>query len=219
MKTLFSFIACIIICSSLKAINIKNALKIQTLNAHYFGIDISQFNYYFGAGKKGFNMGICHSYKPLHFLSFNSSLTYNNVHYQHKKGYYNLTQYNSKGVCLKLGTDLSLRLSPSRKTRAFIGCQYGLLNFKESGVFTMPNYWGTYDHYYQTKAKFYSAWEIIWGLKFNIKKVHIKMQLYSLFEYFDPLISYHDEVVEGYQTPFIPGYGFRRGGLNLIVGF
>ncbi|MES2618524.1 MAG: hypothetical protein V4613_11640 [Bacteroidota bacterium] len=182
------------------------------------GLDISQFNYLIGTGSKGFNAGVCGQYQPYRFLSINTSLMHNSVNYQRGKWYDRLEKYHSEGVCFKLGFDLSVKISKGEKnTRAFFGYQGMITRYKESGQFEIDNYWGKYTNTYETKIRQKLAREVIFGLQYNKKQWIIRPQIFSIFAMDDIRISPNDDIVKGYKSPFIPGFGFRRGGINLIV--
>jgi hypothetical protein len=193
--------------------------KIPLVHQHLFGVDLAQLNYYAGSNEKNFNFGINYQYRPVRFLSLNTALIYNHVNYQRSNQYQNIYDYNSKGICFKLGYDVSLGLSNDKKTRLFIGHQLGILNFKETGDIKIKNFWGDYNKYFFNKPKTSHATEIIVGVKTNIKKAHLIFQFYSMFLPSDSRVSTQDEIAYGYKSIFLPGYGFKRGGLNLILGF
>jgi hypothetical protein len=193
--------------------------KIPLVHQHMIGVDLAQLNYYVGPNDDNFNFGINYQYQPVRFLSINSALIYNHVNYQRSKYYNNLYNYNSKGVCFKLGYDVSLSLSKDKKTRLFIGHQLGFVNYKETGEIIVKNQWGDYHQQFSYQHKTKHATEIILGIKTHIKKVQLIFQFYSMFLPSDKRVSTHDKIASGYRSVFIPGYGFKRGGLNLILGF
>jgi hypothetical protein len=50
-----------------------------------------------------------------------------------KNEYRNLYDYNSKGFCFKYGYDFSVGITRDKRTRLFIGQQFGVLSYKETG--------------------------------------------------------------------------------------
>jgi hypothetical protein len=193
------------------------------INQFYIGADLSQFTY---IKHSAFNAGIAAQYKPFYFLSLNSALGYNNVSRFRAVKYRNMVEYNSRGGFLKLGFDLSLRLSKeNRNNRIFIGFQTMLIDFKESGRFEIKNYWDTVSIPFKAEPRVAIANEIIFGFQASYKRWLIRPQFYVTLENDDKRVSYNDKAsmgyfdkfLTGYRSPFIPGFGFRRGGLNMLV--
>jgi hypothetical protein len=189
--------------------------KIRQLNV---GLDLAQFNYYLDTHKTGFNAGGFAQYKPYYFLGLNAALVYNNVHTTRSNGYFNLKSYNSRGICLKLGFDASVRLSRrKRDTRALIGFQSDLVAYKESGSFVIENYWGNHINTFETRTRLVRVTEINFGFQFLFGRCILRPQVYSIFGMDDESASRNESVMRNYSSPFIPGLGFRRGGLNLLL--
>jgi hypothetical protein len=189
--------------------------KARQLNV---GLDLSQFSYLLDQKKKELNVGIFAQYKPYYLLGFNTSLIYNHVRSPRSNGYKNLEDYHSRGTCLKLGFDLSIRLSRrKRDTRGFIGYQACLVGYKESGRFEIDNYWGKYTSDFETRWRTGYAGEVIFGFQFLKGRWLLRPQVYIVFDNNDRRISRNDAVLNGYSSPFVPGFGYRRGGLNFIL--
>lgn len=194
----------------------KKYARINQLNV---GLDLSQFNYFVGPNKKGFNGSAMAQYKPYYFLGFSASCFYNNVRFQRDQGYRDLLEYDCSGIGTKLGTELSLSLSrKKRDNRMFLGYQVAFVQFRESGLFVkQEQYWGNYYHGFNSKSKQFVANEIIGGFQFSKGKFKIRTQFYGIFFADDSRVSYDHDIIQGYRSPFLPGYGFKRGGLNLFL--
>lgn len=185
---------------------------------HNGGIDLSQFVYFTGPNKKGFNGGAFYQFQPFRFLAFNASGFVNNVYWQRNQGYAELVDYESHGLAVKAGLELSLRLSRSKNSRLFFGYQEAMISYRESGRFFVDGlYWGVHERAFNLPARTYLATEWIFGFEFCKDKWIFRPQFYGMFADHDARISSHDEVVTGYKSPFIPGFGFIRGGVNLLL--
>jgi hypothetical protein len=183
----------------------------------YLGLDLSQFNYMVSK-KAAFNAGLFGQYKPFSFLSLNASMIVNNVYEERGQGYSQLEDYESHGFCFKAGFDLSLRISRNRKSRAFWGYNGAVINSRESGRFVLDNlYWSPHNYGYQLPSRTFYAAEWVLGFQFEGRKLVFRPQFYGLFNVHDKKISYNDEVAQGYRSPFIPGFGYVRGGINFIL--
>ena len=192
----------------------------EKINMWHAGIDVGQFTYLVTTEKKGFNAAVTGQYKPFYFLALNSSFTYNDINRLRRNGYDKLVEYHSRGACLKLGFDVSVRLSrKERNTRAFIGCQFLHTIYSESGRFQIENYWGDHIRTFEVKDRYINAGEIILGFQFAKKRWLLRPQFYFINLKDDIKFSNNDEIVKGYYSPFIPGFGFNRGGLNLIFAY
>jgi hypothetical protein len=195
---------------------------IPLVHQHLIGLDLAQINYYTAQENLYLNIGVNYQYRPVRFLSLNSSLIFNDMNKFVSNEYENLYDYKSKGICFKYGYDVSLGLSNDKKTRLFIGQQFGILNYSESGNVILREF-GQRDNYYQQNfsKKHQTSYgsELILGLKTNINKTFLLFQMYFMTEKSDKRVSSRDEIAYGYQSVFLPGYGFKRHGLNLIIGF
>lgn len=188
------------------------------LNQWNIGTDLSQALYIFGTGKKDFNASFCAQYKPFYFLSINTSLSHNSVNNQMGKGYLNLQDYHCRGISSKLGFDLSLGLSKvNKKTRIFIGLQGVFTRYSESGRFEIENYWGTHVKPLEMGIRKGLASEIIIGVQFSAKRWLVRPQFYAINIRDAKRISGNDKFITKYKSPFVPGFGYDRMGLNLIV--
>jgi hypothetical protein len=212
-------ICCMMISFSAGANGIKPLeLKLMPIQQFNAGIDLAQFTYNLHPETRGLNAGLFAQYKPFYFLGFHANLIYNNVRSQGSQDYYNLFDYQSRGTCLKLGSDLSLRLGVRRRdTRAFIGGQVSLVRYEESGRFQWENYWGEHDQPFNTGFSTAVAGEFLCGLQFQMKKCIFRTQFYIVSNPDNRYISSNDSVLEGYKSPFIPGLGYWRRGLNLVL--
>lgn len=198
--------------------NVKALSPFQKSNEWSAGLDISQFNYFINPGKKGLNMGIIGQYRPYRFLSLNGALIRNYTGAQRGQAIGYLNEYISKGSCIKLGFDVSLKIGKSpHGTRLFFGYQGMAIRYNEAGRFEKTNYWGTYTQNFETETKTVFAREVIFGLQFRSGRITIRPQVYSIFLKDDIRISHDNTIVEGYKSPFVPGLGFRRSGLNFIM--
>ncbi len=197
-------------------------VNIPLVHHHFLGFDMAQFNYLVNDHPRTLHFGVNYQYRPVRFLSLNSALIYNHVNFVRKNEYRNLYDYNSKGLCFKYGYDFSVGITRDKRTRLFIGQQFGVLRYKESGNIDLNTViWGNlnYQESFSQQHKTYHASELILGLKTNVKKVHLIFQFYIMSNNSDKKVSSHDEIAEGYKSIFLPGYGFRRNGLNLVIGF
>lgn len=185
------------------------------------GTDLSQFNYYVTGQKQGLNFATQLQYKPFRFLTFNNVLGYNEVNDERGQGFVSLNQYNSKGAYVKLGFDVSLGIARYKpNNRFFIGYQWGYLRFSESGVFQMGNlYWSNFNLPYTRQKASYSAHEFIFGYQWIKDNWGIRIQGYAMHDKPNAKISKPNGIIDGYKSPFIPGYGYRRGGVNVILLF
>jgi len=194
-----------------------SAQVFEKTNSLNLGVDISPLNYMVSERKRAFNTGFFAQFKPYRFLSFNSSFFIHHVEDVRGQGYPNLTHYASQGHCAKLGFDISLRLNRKKTSRLFMGYQKAWVNYKESGNFILDNgYWGHHEKIFNTGYRDYLVTEFIAGFQFENKHWVFRPQVYNIFFKDDRKISYHDNIVQGYRSPFIPGFGFKRGGINLL---
>ncbi len=188
------------------------------INQWRIGADLSQFYYVFGAGKTDVNASICGQYKPFYFLSLNSSFIYNSVNNQMGKGYINLNDYHCNGASIKLGFDLSIKISRDNKnTRAFIGIHGLYTRYRESGNFEIDNYWGKHVKMLETNPRHGFAKEFVFGIQFSKKRWSVRPQIYAIYVRDDQRISRNDNIAYEYYSPFVPGFGYDRVGLNLIL--
>jgi hypothetical protein len=195
---------------------------IPLVHHHFLGFDVAQFNYLVNDHPKTLNFGINYQYRPVRFFSLNAALIYNHVNFVRKNEYRNLYDYNSKGFCFKYGYDFSVGITRDKRTRLFIGQQFGVLSYKETGDIDLNTLiWGNlnYQESFSQKHSPSHASELVLGLKTNVRKVHLIFQFYMMSNKSDDRVSSHDKIAEGYKSIFLPGYGFRRNGLNLVIGF
>jgi len=194
-----------------------NCHAIDKLNQLSLGIDLSQFNYYFNK-KTGFNAAIVGQYKPYRFLGLNASCFINHIDDERKMGYPQLYDFKARGMCFKAGFDGSMRISRNRQLRAFMGLQLGVISFRESGRFVLENnYWGAHHYVFSSPYRTYQVAEFNAGLQFTKNKWTFRPQFYCFLGKEDKKVSYHNDIVEGYKSPFVPGYGYNRRGVNFIV--
>jgi len=183
------------------------------------GIDLSQFNYMLSQEKLNLHIAGSVQYKPVYFFTINTVFGYNNTRDERGQGYAELEKYNSKGGYAKLGFDLSLGISPRyQNKRLFFGYQWGFLRFSESGEFVKKNpYWSDFKYPFIRDVKNYSAGEFVFGYQWISRIWGLRIQGYGMTLKSDNRISNDNSVVNGYRSPFIPGYGYSRGGVNLIL--
>jgi hypothetical protein len=194
-----------------------NAHAIDKVNHLSIGLDLSQF-YYFTNFKPRFNGAVIAQYKPCRFLAFNASCFINNIQDERRFGYSQLKDYENHGTCFKGGFDGSVRISRNREFRAFMGLQAAAVSFRESGRFELDNgYWGHHQSVFSTPSRTYGVGELNMGLQFMRKKWIFRPQFYMFLAKDDKKVSYHNDVNDGYRSPFVPGYGYNRRGVNFIL--
>ncbi len=219
MSRVTVFLLFCLMCQSQRAFAfLPGFLQERIYGQHQAGIDLSQLNYLVTTKKQGFNAGLFYQYQPFRFLSLNASVFSNHVFTKRRQGYRELVAYESRGTCFKLGFDVSLRLNRNKSTRVFWGYQKGLIHGRESGRFFAGNqYWGDHNFEYATKARNYLVTEWIFGFQFGNRNLVFRPQFYGMFAKDDDRISKRHDIVENYHSPFIPGYGFIRGGINFLL--
>lgn len=205
--------------SELSAQKLFNLEPLNTLNV---GVDFSQVLYYVSSKGTGVNLGVSAQYKPYNFVELNASIISNHVRKQGGIRHYNAFEYYSKGYCVKIGATLSARISQKYRTkRIFLGWNTAFASIEEKGSFSFPDlYWSPYVFNIESKRSFIGLDEIVCGLQFPIKKTLLKIQLYSILAKDEARISYiKNDQIGRFYSPFIPGFGYRRGGLNLMLLF
>lgn len=194
-----------------------NANAIDKVHQLSVGLDLSQF-YYLTNIKPGFNAAVFGQYKPFRFLSLHASCFINNISDERRYGYSQLKDYENHGMCLKAGFDGSLRISRNRDFRAFMGLQFGAISFRESGRFELDNgYWDSHHYVFSTPSRAYQVAEFNIGLQYTKKNWIFRPQFYMFLAKDDKRVSYHNEIADGYYSPFVPGYGYQRKGVNFIL--
>ncbi|MEZ4804498.1 MAG: hypothetical protein R2852_03165 [Bacteroidia bacterium] len=183
------------------------------------GLDLSQFNYMIEKKPSAMNFATSVHYKPFYFLSLNGAIGYNKTHSQREQGYSELIEYESKGSFAKFGFDLSLGLSKRYlDKRIFIGYQWSSLNFHESGIFERRNlYWSDLHIPYKRENHKFNAGELVLGYKAMKFRWGYRIQIYSMSSNKDIQISRSESPVSNFRSPFLPGYGYHRSGINFIL--
>lgn len=100
------------------------------------GVDLTQWTYFVSPHKTGLNIGLCGQYKILKQLSLSSALYFNDVSNSRGNGYINMSDYRSRGYCIKLGVQTGVKLYSTARSRHSLvtSLSYGRVNFRESGA-------------------------------------------------------------------------------------
>ena len=184
------------------------------------GMDLVQPFYMLDSRKNGLNCAFAGMYKPYNFLSLNASVFYNQINYDKKSAYRNLSDYSSIGTCFKLGPELSLKVGRRKKIvrRLGWGYNYGLLNFREKAHIVIHDpVWGDYDVDFKTPQKRFGVWEYYFNYQLEVKTWMLKFQVFGLFNSSSRNINDNTRMFSDYKSIFVPGYGYNRGGINLFV--
>ncbi len=191
----------------------------NSIHKHSFSIDASQLFYIFNNNSPKLNLGLSYHYRPINSLSINSSFFYNAIDRQGDRGYDGLSEYLNKGICIKSGYDISISISKDKKTRLFFGNQFCFIRSKEIGKLEINYYWGNYKAKIESQNKNNFAFETIFGLKKYYKNYFYSIQVYNLSLNRHRIISKREDFLKDYRTPFVPGFGYRSGGVNLLIGY
>lgn len=189
-------------------------------NPYGLGVDLSQNIYYFYDKKVGFNGAVAGFYKPYNFLSLNGAFYYNHVRSDNGNAYFNMKDYRSIGTCFKLGPELSLRIRKTKKLKQRLGWGYqlGFLNFREQAHFVFDEpVWGNYEVDLKTPQKHYRVWEYDFNYQLEAKHWLLKLQVYGLFNSGSRAIDRDNRMFADYKVVFVPGYGYSRGGINVLL--
>lgn len=188
------------------------------LGKHYVGLDICQFNYLAGGSPRLANYAVMYQYRAFRFFNINASFFANNVHTKPAHNYVEMTEYASRGSCLKLGGQFNLRLSRNKASRIFLGYQGALIHYHETGSFLINRlYWGNHEYRFDKKYPNQLALEYIIGFQFGSERLVFQPQFYAMFDQHIRRVASHNEVLDGYRSPFIPGFGYRKAGINFLV--
>lgn len=185
------------------------------------GLDISQLSYYLSPHKTGLNIGINGQYKLLKQLSVTGGFYFNDISNSRGRGYVYLSDYKSRGYCLKLGIQTGVKVYSTKKSRhsVVMGVGYGKVSFRESGLMVTRNkYWGDYYEPFNTIAKNASSFEYTIGYELVGLKRSFKVQYYNMLLSFNKNFV-NNSIANRYSSVFVPGYGFFRFGLNCIYSF
>lgn len=186
------------------------------------GVDLTQWTYFVSPHKTGLNIGLCGQYKILKQLSLSSALYFNDVSNSRGNGYINMSDYRSRGYCIKLGVQTGVKLYKTARSRHSLvtSLSYGRVNFRESGVLnTRSKYWGDDVKIFSTSAKIADCMEWAFGYEFTGVKRSFKFQYYTMFMAYDSKEIVDNSIAAGYRSVFLPGYGFYKMGLNCIYSF
>lgn len=209
---IFAFVSCSVFAQRVSIDSSKQILV---------GLDISQLSYYLSPHKSGLNIGINGQYKLLKQLSATGGFYFNDVSNSRGNGYINMSDYRSRGYCLKLGIQTGVRVYSAIRSRhsVVMGLSFGTVNFRESGLMvTRSKYWGDYYQPFSTSAKNVNSIEFNLGYEFVGLKRSFKLQYYNmLFQYNSSYMN--NSIANRYYSVFVPGYGFFGFGLNCIYSF
>ena len=188
------------------------------LGKHYAGVDMCQFGYLAGGRPMLSNYAIMYQYRAFRFFNINASFFSNNVHTKPVGNYVEMTEYASRGLCFKLGGQFNLRLSRNKASRIFLGYQGALIHYQETGNFAINQlYWGNHKYSFDKKYPNQFAMEYIIGFQFGRERIVFQPQIYAMFDRHIRKVSSHNEVLDGYRSPFIPGFGYKKAGLNFLI--
>jgi hypothetical protein len=220
MKKLIFYIS--IVCfACLTDANAQGFIHKQTENRLHLGLDLTQFLYIKRGNELQTNLGANLLFKPYRFLGLNAAAFYNSVDVGN--GYFeNLKAYSSKGVCYKLGFDVSIGISEKNKeSRLFLGYNYCHINFREKAVFSEENYYwgGNYEYVYDPANKSTDVLEYTLGYRVVKGDFLFRAQIFSMFnKHFLDYLRVENE--QGTYDPiFVPGFGYNQWGLNVILAY
>jgi len=186
------------------------------------GMDLTQLTYFVSPHRTGLNIGLNGQYKLLKQLTATTAFYFNDVSNSRGHGYINMSDYKSRGYCLKLGVQTGVKLysAPRSRHSLIVGLNYGKSSFRESGIMvTRSKYWGDYYVPFNTSAKEADCLEMTMGYEFVGVKRSFKVQFYTMYLADDNKGVIDDTVAVGYRTVFLPGYGYNKMGLNCIYSF
>lgn len=193
----------------------------NTENRLHLGLDLAQFSYIKRGDALMPNLGAVLLFKPYNFLGLNASAFYNSV--DAADGHFsNVKSYSSKGTCYKLGFDLSMGISNKNKnSRLFLGYNYCYINFREKAVFSEEDsYWGgSYDFNYEPSTKKTDVLEYNLGYRTVKGDFQFRLQLYVMFNHHFRDYLREENELGTYDPIFVPGFGYRAGGLNVILAY
>ncbi|MCC6817538.1 MAG: hypothetical protein IT245_01425 [Bacteroidia bacterium] len=197
----------------------KAKIILHPVSEFGFGVDMSQFNYYLTSHRVGLNLGVGANYKPFQFLKFNVAGYINDVSDMRGNYFSQLESYRSIGNCVKLGPELSIKVSQSpRNKRLTWGYDFCLLNFREQGRFELNDtYWDPYNLSFNTGTKSHTLTQFTIGYQQEWKHIQFKLQLYEILEKSSSKIDRNNSVLEDYDPMFVPGFGYKRAGINVFI--
>ncbi|HEY1046085.1 MAG TPA: hypothetical protein VGF79_06560, partial [Bacteroidia bacterium] len=116
--------------------------------------------------------------------------------------------------------ELSFRVARNKYKRLCFGFMYNLISYRESGVFIIEEpYWGDYVYEFNSVKNSFSTYTFNIAYQFGRKNWQMKVQLYDVLYNSAFGKMKNNDVVEGFTSPFIPGLGYRSGGINLLLYF
>ena len=195
-------------------------LKPESLNTVSLGTDLSQLNYYFSTDVPNLHFGLWGQYKYNQALGLQAAYGINRTGSERSQGYSNLDDYQSSGFYLKIGPEFSFRVARNKYKRFCIGFMYNQIDYRESGVFTIKDpYWGDYVYEFRSVKNNFSTYSFNIAYQFGKKNWQMKVQIYDLLYNSDFSKLKNNGVINGFPSPFIPGLGYRSGGINLLLYF
>lgn len=195
-------------------------LKPDLLNTVSLGTDLSQLNYYFSKDAPNLHFGLWGQYKYNQALGLQAAYGINRTGSERGRGYSNLDGYESSGIYLKIGPEFSFRVARNKYKRFCFGFMYNQISYSESGVFTIKEpYWGDYVYEFRSVKNNFNAFTFNIAYQFGKKNWQMKIQIYDLLFNSDFAKLKNNGVINGFPSPFVPGLGYRSGGINFLLYF
>ena len=184
----------------------------------YLGTDLSQLNNYRYKQNTGIHFGLNGHYKVYKQFSLTSSLYYNDIN-RNLTVYKNIKDYRSQGYCFKLGVQSGFKIKEGHSRLSMVfGFNYAKVKFRESGSIQSPeSYWGDYFHTFRTPLKNADCTELNAGFQIDSKDFGFKVLLYAMIDSYGNKWLRDDDIAENYKSWFVPGYGYFKHGINLMV--